>query len=176
LVHYLPHHPVITPNKNTTKVRIVFDASSKAKKGLNSLNDCLYRGPLLLPDLCGILLRFRLMNIAIIADIEKAFLQIQLKQTERDVTRFLWLKDISKLTIEDNLQIYRFCRVPFGIISSPFLLNACLRYHLQNSDSSYSQKIIRNMYVDNLIFEAENVNQALDIYIKNLRKFLETQV
>jgi len=103
------------------------------------------------------------MNIAIVADIEKAFLQIQLKDLERDVTRFVWLKDISKLTIEDNLQIYRFHRVSFVIISSPFLLNACLRYHLQNSDSPYSQKMIRNMYVDNLIFEADDSNQALYI-------------
>jgi len=99
LIHYLPHHPVVTPHKNSTKVRIVFDASSKAKKGLNSLNDFLYRGPLLLPVLCGILLRFRLMNIAIVADIDIAFLQIQLKESERDVTRFLWLKLISKFTL-----------------------------------------------------------------------------
>ena len=28
--HYLPHHPVITPHKVSTKVRIVFDASVKA--------------------------------------------------------------------------------------------------------------------------------------------------
>jgi len=113
LIHYLPHHPVVTPHKHTTKVRIVFDASSKTKNGLNSLNDCLYRGPLLLPELCGILLRFRLMNVAIVSDIEKAFLQIELKESERDVTRFLWLKDISKLTIEDNLQVFVF-KIPFN--------------------------------------------------------------
>ena len=44
LKHYLAHHPVL-------KLRMVYDASLKAKKGDNSLNDCLYRGLILLPDL-----------------------------------------------------------------------------------------------------------------------------
>ena len=42
-VHYLPHRPVITPLKTTTKVRIVYDASSKRHKSEPSLNDCLHR-------------------------------------------------------------------------------------------------------------------------------------
>jgi len=40
-----------------------------------------------------------------------------------------------------------------------------------NTDSPYSQKIIRNMYVDNLIFEADNSNQALDIYRESKKIF-----
>ena len=37
--HYIPHHPVIREDKNSSKVRIVFDASAKSE-GL-SLNECL---------------------------------------------------------------------------------------------------------------------------------------
>ena len=55
---YLPHHPIVTPLKTTTKVRIVYDASVKASKGVKSLNECLYRGPITFPNMCGILLRF----------------------------------------------------------------------------------------------------------------------
>ncbi|CAG2197218.1 unnamed protein product [Mytilus edulis] len=73
LKHYIPHHAVITPNKTTTKLRIVYDASAKPNNEVNSLNECLYRGPVLLRNLCGIFMRFRLNQVAIVADIEKAF-------------------------------------------------------------------------------------------------------
>ncbi|VDM38894.1 unnamed protein product [Toxocara canis] len=56
--HYLPHNFVITPSKDTTKIRIVYDASASLKRGC-SLNDYLYRGPVLLPQLVGVLMRFR---------------------------------------------------------------------------------------------------------------------
>ncbi|XP_063415828.1 uncharacterized protein LOC134697479 [Mytilus trossulus] len=78
LKHYIPHHAVITPNKTTTKLRIVYDASAKPNNDVNSLNECLYRGPVLLRNFCGIFMRFRLNQVAIVADIEKAFLQVGL--------------------------------------------------------------------------------------------------
>jgi len=42
----------------------------------------------MLPDLTGLLLRFSLSPIAIISDIEKAFLDISFQAKDRDVTRF----------------------------------------------------------------------------------------
>lgn len=70
LKHYIPHHPVITPLKTTTKVRVVYDASSKTRLSNKSLNECLYRDPVILPNLYGLLLRFRLSPIGIVSDVE----------------------------------------------------------------------------------------------------------
>ena len=69
----MSHHPVLTLAIHTTKLRAVNDASLKAKKGDNILNDCQYRGPILLPDLCGMLLRRRQYP-----NIEKAFMQVEI--------------------------------------------------------------------------------------------------
>ena len=55
----------------------------------------------MLNDLCGLLMRFRQHQIAIVADIEKAFLQIGLQPNQRDVTRFLWLKDCGQTGVEN---------------------------------------------------------------------------
>ena len=56
--HYIPHHAVVNPSKATTKVRVVYDASAKTKQENKSLNDCLYRGPVLLQDLNSFTISF----------------------------------------------------------------------------------------------------------------------
>ena len=147
----IPHHPVITLTKNITKVCVVYDALAKTKRTNKSLNECLYRGPIMLPDLFGLLLRFRLHPIAIIADIAKAFLNIGLQVQDRDVTRFLWLKDPHNPNLDGNIQIYRFCRIPFGVISSPFLLDATIAYHLKQTQTPTANQIQRDIYVDNIV-------------------------
>ena len=66
-------HPVIRFDKETTKVRAVFDTSAKVK-GNPSLNDCLHKGPQITPLIFDILLRFRCYAVSLTALIEKAFL------------------------------------------------------------------------------------------------------
>ena len=81
--------------------------SAKIRRGEKSLNECLHRGPVFLPDLCGILLRFRTQPIVILADIEKAFLQVGIQEEDQDVTKFLWFKNSNRLeVVEENLDTY----------------------------------------------------------------------
>lgn len=97
---------MITPDKETSKHRIVLDASAKTKKISLSLNEYLHQGPVKLEDLCVLLMTFCTKEIEIFDDIEKTFLQIALQLKERDVTRSLWLKDINKEPTSDNIITY----------------------------------------------------------------------
>ena len=57
--------------------------------------------------MCGVLIRFRMYFIAVLADIEKAFLQIGIQENEHDVTRFLRFTDPTKPErVEGNLSVY----------------------------------------------------------------------
>ncbi|XP_055948872.1 uncharacterized protein LOC129981863 [Argiope bruennichi] len=123
---YLPHRAVIREDKTTTRLRVVFDASSHAK-GQLSLNDCLHTGINLIPDLFEILIGFRVQAVAITADIKKAFLQIQIAEEDQNYTSFFWTEDPEK----EEEEIFKMTRVLFGVKSSPFLLAATIQYHLK---------------------------------------------
>ena len=120
-------------------------------------------------DLCGFLIRFRLYAIALVADIEKAFHQLGLQKSQRDVTRFLWLKESTVSSVDkNNIQEYRFCRVPFGVISSPFLLGATIDSHLESYKTVLTERLKRDIYVDNLITGTETTKDAVHHSIKHI--------
>ncbi|XP_055943688.1 uncharacterized protein LOC129974919 [Argiope bruennichi] len=58
-------------------------------------------------------------------DIEKAFLQIGIRERYKDYLRFLWK------TKDKGMKIYRHRRVVFGVTCSPSLLAATLNCHLE---------------------------------------------
>ncbi|KAK5977662.1 hypothetical protein GCK32_020150 [Trichostrongylus colubriformis] len=162
-VYYIPHQAVYKESSSTTKLRIVFDASSKTR-GAPSLNDCLHQGPTLLPELAGILLRSRLCRFLLIADVEKAFHQIRLQRSQRDATRFLWLKNPFSPPSSANLRVFRFTRIPFGVNASPFMLAAAIQYYLRHLHSPLSEEIERNTYVDNVALGASTQAEAVQKY------------
>ena len=41
---YIPHKPVVQATAESTKLRIVYDASARTFDGAPSLNNCLYAG------------------------------------------------------------------------------------------------------------------------------------
>ena len=146
--HYLPHRAVVHNERESTKVRVVFDASCKSGKDAPSLNDTLEAGPSLTPLLQDVLLRFRSFKKLIIADIEKAFLQIALAPEDQDFVRFLWFRDISKINFENfensDFVEFKIKRVLFGVNSSPFLLAATLIKHISPYRESDSNLLIHS--------------------------------
>ncbi|KFM65109.1 hypothetical protein X975_10090, partial [Stegodyphus mimosarum] len=89
--YYMPHRAVIRPDKETSRVRIVFDASSKGENS-KSLNDLSEAGLNLNPNILDVILKFREHNIAFSADIEKAFLMINIAEEDRKYLKFFWFQ------------------------------------------------------------------------------------
>ena len=130
-----------------------------------------------------ILVRFREKKVALVGDIEKAFLNIEVDKADRDFLRFLWLENASQP--ESKIAVYRFCRVVFGLNASPFRLNATLRYHIsrfKDEDPEFVRKMIESFYVDNLVTGEDDTTNAFPLYVKsknrmargsfNLRKWM----
>ena len=160
--YYIPHKPVIRKTAESTKMRIVYDASAKVSDGSCSLNDCLETGPPLQNLLWNVLIRNRLKPIALSADIKKAFLQIRIRPKDRDSLRFHWFKDKEASTIE----VLRFTRALFGLVQSPFLLGATIQEHLNSLHDEYPsevEEIQRSLYVDDIITGGDTRNDVLEL-------------
>ncbi|GBM35386.1 hypothetical protein AVEN_181491-1 [Araneus ventricosus] len=114
--HYLPHHPVYKDN-STTKIRPVFDGSAKENNS-SSINECLEKRSNMVELIPAIISKFRLRKFGITADIEKAFLQIGLREDDEPFLRFSWW-EIRRIPI--------IIRELFS--GSPFLLGAT--HHLK---------------------------------------------
>ena len=85
---YIPHKPVVRATAESTKLRIVYDASARAFDGALSLNDCLHAGPPLQNKLWRVLVRGRFNPVVVSGDLQKAFLQVRIEEAYHDAMRF----------------------------------------------------------------------------------------
>ena len=86
----------------------------------------------MLPNITGLLCRFRLFTIALHADIPKAVFSIAVREEDR-----LYLGFVSP--DEKNMVMWRLTRLPFGVNCSPFVICAVLRYHLEQANQAASE-------------------------------------
>eukprot|EP00794_Sanderia_malayensis_P007573 gene7573-biopygen6100 len=157
--YYIPHKPVIRETAESTKVRIVFDASAKGSDVSPSLNDCLEPGQPLQNLLWSVLVRNRLKPVALCGDLKQAFLQVRIREEDRDSLRFHWLKNQDPTQIE----VLRFTRALFGLVQSPFLLGATIEEHLKRCEGKYPtevEEIRSSLYVDDIISGSHTVEDT----------------
>ena len=146
---YLPHKPVVREAASTTKLRVVYDASTRASHDRPSLNECLNPGHPLLNRLWDVLVRQRVYPVAVSRDIRQAFLQIRVRESEQDALRFHW-----RSQEENEVETYRFTRVLFGLTPSPFLLNAVLEAHLDTWQKRCPDVVAglrKSLYIDDFL-------------------------
>lgn len=155
--YFIPHHPVVKEDSLTTKTRVVFDGSAKGDLGY-SVNDVLHTGPLLLNNLWEILLRFRMNEVAFVADVAKMYRQIWIHPTHRKYQKIFWRSDPTETVKE-----YELNTVTYGIAPSPYLAIACLKQIAQDNLEKYprSSKIVEDdSYVDDVISGDSSVEEV----------------
>ncbi|GFV05934.1 integrase catalytic domain-containing protein [Trichonephila clavipes] len=165
---YLPHHAVIRSDKTTSHIRIVFDGSAH-EDGQSSLNQSLYTGPNLHPNILELLLCFRKSPVAFTADVKSAFLQIELDFRDRDFTRFFWTDNLN-----NEPYVLNFTRVLFGLRPSPYLLAATLKHHFKKYKEQYPhtfEMLNSSIYVDDLICGQNDAPDALRTTLECLQIF-----
>ncbi|XP_070521658.1 uncharacterized protein [Cardiocondyla obscurior] len=153
--YYMPHHAVMKASSNTTKVRVVFDASAKTNNK-RSLNDILMVGPTIQDKLVAHLIRFRTYIYVISSDIEKMYRQIWLNEKDRHYQRILWRED-------GKIKTFQLNTLTFGVSSSPYVAIRTIQKLADDERHSYPRAadILQNhMYVDDLLTGANSIEET----------------
>ena len=123
-----------------------FRSNCKTSEEKISLNDIIYRGPVLLPDLCGLLIRIRTIGP---------------KENQRDLMRLLLPKDWNLPPTNINLSYWCWTKMPFGISAAPFCHAAVINLHLEKTAGEFGKELKRGIYADNIFFSSETPEEGI---------------
>ncbi|XP_055604311.1 uncharacterized protein LOC129752562 [Uranotaenia lowii] len=161
--YYLPHHPVIRETSSTTKVRVVFDASCKSATG-KSLNDVLMVGAVIQDDLRAIILRSRLHQIMLIADIKQMYRQILVDDRDIPLQRIFW-----RNSPEQPLETFELKTVTYGTAGAPFLATRVLQQLAEDEETNFpelAQVLKREVYVDDLFTGGSSPTKVAELRVQ----------
>ena len=143
---YLLHFAVIKPDKETTKTRIVFDAST-AQNGI-SLNDIIHQGPKLQRDLVNVLMYY---------------LKVKVKEEDRSLFRFLW----QYLDEKKSPVIHEFTSIMFGMNAAPFAVQYVVRVNAEKHQTEYplgAETVLESTYMDDTMDSTKTEDDAMYLY------------
>ena len=156
-VHYIAHHAVLRPGKKTTPVRIVYNSSASFKG--HTLNDYWYKGPDLLNNLFGVVLRLRENAVVVCGDITKMYHIVTIPPVDQNVHRFLW----RNYETERQPDTYVKTVLTFGDHPAPTMTITAMHKTAklkQDAKPKAAETIINDAYVDYIYDSADNANYA----------------
>lgn len=158
--YFIPHSCVVRPESTTTKLRVVFDASSKTSNGL-SLNDIVFTGPKLQVDIVDIITGFRLHKVVLTCDISKMYRGLLIRPEDRSFQHILWRESPS-----DPVKEYELATVTYGVSSSPYLAIRTLHQLAADHGATYplaAEALLHETYVDDITTGASSVREAMEL-------------
>nr|XP_054768267.1 uncharacterized protein LOC129275809 [Lytechinus pictus] len=159
-VHYISHHAVVRPEKKSTPLRIVFNSSSSFHG--HCLNDYWMKGPDLLKDLFGVLLRFRERPVAILGDISKMYHRVLIPEADQHVHRYLW----RDLNVKQEPDVYVKKVVTFRDKPAPAMAQIALRRTAEEGRGAYPEAasvIERDTYMDDICTSVSTVEEGRNL-------------
>ena len=158
-IYYLSHHEVINEDSKSTPCRIVFNSSARFCN--QTLNDYWGKGPDMMNNLLGVLMRFRSNKVAMAGDISKMYHAVGISQVDQHTHRFLWRK-----TMDARPDIYIMTAVSFGDKPAAAIAGLALTKTAMIGKEKYPEAantVIRNSYVDDLLDSFDDQSKARQI-------------
>ncbi|GFY11580.1 uncharacterized protein TNCV_4230491 [Trichonephila clavipes] len=164
---YMPHHGVYHPEKSTTKLRTVFNASSPSTSG-KSLNSIQFNGGLV-QDLFSIMARFRKHKYAFTTDIEKMFRMVNIHPEKACLQRILWKKGIG-----EPIKTYELTTVTYGTLSAPYLATRTLKQLAMDEANNFSLEapvVLSDCYMDDILSGSESIEEVIELQHQLIEMF-----
>ncbi|GFS67921.1 integrase catalytic domain-containing protein [Trichonephila clavipes] len=165
---YMPHHGVYRPEKSTTKLRTVFNASSPSTSG-KSLNSIQFNGGLVQEDLFSIMVRFRKHKYAFTTDIEKMFRMINIHPEQTCLQRILWKKGIG-----EPIKTYELTTVTYGTVSAPYLATRTLKQLAMDEANNFplaAPVVLSDCYMDDILSGSESIEEVIELQHQLIEMF-----
>ncbi|KAK9694646.1 hypothetical protein QE152_g33391 [Popillia japonica] len=167
--YYLPHLCVIKESSISTKLRVVFNGSSKSSNGI-SLNDKLCIGPTVQQSLASIVTRFRTHKYVMTADITKMYRQILVHPKDQEYQKILWRNSEDK-----TIEAYKLQTVTYGTSSASYLATRCLKQlGIDHATEFPIESLIvqTDFYVDDLLTGTNTKDAAIQLR-RNITNLLQ---
>ena len=147
-VHYISHHEIVRPGNRSTPIRIVFNSSSSYQGHV--LNDYWMKGPDLLNDLFGVILRFRERECALMGDLSKMYHRVLIPEVpDQHVHRYLW----RNMETERPIDAYVKTGLTFGDKLALAMAQIALRKTPEEGEELYPEaaKVLKeDVYMDDI--------------------------
>ncbi|GFS97491.1 integrase catalytic domain-containing protein [Trichonephila clavipes] len=167
---YMPHHGVCRPEKSTTKLRNVVNASSPSTSG-KSLNSIQFNGGLVQEDFFSIMVRFRKHKYAFTTDIGKMICMINIHPEQTCLQRILWKKGIG-----EPLKTYELTTVTYGTVSAPYLATRTLKQLAMDEANNFPLAaefplVLSDCYMDDILLGSESIEEVIELQHQLIEMF-----
>ena len=167
-VNWVSHHPVLKPSSTSTKIRPVVNSSTR--HGLDTLNNCLAKGPTSIANLLHVMQRMRQDPYLLVADVSKAYNNIHTPgAVEQHCRRMLWIHPDDINEENPRLRVFVMMAAAFGDRPSGFYLEyskECIAGWAAKQGEDWipvRDAILKNMYIDDAVPSFKTYEQTLQV-------------